>query len=107
MRVANDKRGGLPMVLQLNLTPDLEERLRDEATKRGKSEDETAVQLLEEKLPVSEKAIAAADFFLKLADEIDQMSDEECAENEAILRAIDENRPHRKLFTKILADEKS
>ena len=96
------------MVLQLTLTPDLEKRLQAEATKRGKREDETAVQLLEErlpekKLPSMDKANAAADMLLRWADEIDQMSDEEAAENVAILAAIDENRPHRKLFTKILA----
>lgn len=81
-----------------------------ESPSRGSNEAwptrETAVQLLEEKLPVSDKANAAADMFLRWADEMDQMSDEECAENRAILAAIDENRPHRKLFTKILADEK-
>lgn len=93
------------MVLQLTITPDLEKRLRLEAAERGKSVDETAIQLLEEKLQALDKANAAADMLQKWADEMDQMSDEECAENAAILAAIDENRPHRQLFTKILAGE--
>jgi hypothetical protein len=100
--------GGFDMVLQLTLTPDLEKRLQAEATRRGKREDETAVQLLEEKLPLADKTKAAVEWLLNWADEVDRMSDEEAAENEAILVAIDEDRlSDRKLFTKILASKPS
>jgi hypothetical protein len=94
------------MILQLIITPDLESRLRLEASRRGQREDETAIQLLDERLSAVDKANSAADWLLQLADEADRMSDEEAAENEAVLRAIDEDRlSDRKLFTDYLTDE--
>lgn len=88
------------MTLQLSLPPDLENRLKLAASKNGKPADEFAVQVLDANLPRTQSNLAAAQMLLDWANQIDAMTDEESAENERILRAIDEDRlSDRKLFT--------
>jgi hypothetical protein len=82
--------GDEPMTFQLSLPPDLEKRLHLAASKNGKPAEQYAVQLLEENTP-SEKNLAAIEMLEAWAKEDEAMSDEESAENEAILRAINEN----------------
>jgi hypothetical protein len=96
------------MTLQLTLPTELEKRLRLAASKNGKPAEQYAVQLLEEGLPLTEKQLAACRMLRAWAKEAEAMTDEESAENEAILRAIDEDRlSDRKLFTDILNDKSS
>ncbi|MCE9534273.1 MAG: hypothetical protein K8T89_24605 [Planctomycetes bacterium] len=122
------------MAIQLSLSSDLETRLHAAASDEGMSAEQYAVEAIEEKLPVSEspavgnhaftagngkpatlpeekpplsaKTLAAIAMLKAWAKEAEEMTDEESAENEAILRAIDENRlSDRKLFTEILSDK--
>jgi hypothetical protein len=94
------------MTLQLSLPPDLENRLRIAATKKGQPADKFAVQVLDENLPPPESHLAAVQMLLDWAKEDEGMSDEESAENEKILRAIDEDRmSDRKLFAHLLKDK--
>ena len=96
------------MTLQLSLPPNLESRLNSAASVRGKSADQLAVQILDENLPPSEKNLAAARMLLTWAKEDAAMSDSESAANEAILRAIDEDRlSDRKLFPHLTAEKPS
>jgi hypothetical protein len=80
------------MTLQLSIPPDLERRLHLAASKKGKPTEQFAVQLLEDNLPPAEKNLAAIEMLQAWAKEDEAMTDEESAENEAILRAINENR---------------
>lgn len=96
------------MTLQLSLPPDLEKRLKSAASQKGKAAELYAVQLLEENLPPTGRNVAAVQMLLAWAKEDESMTDAESAENEAILRAIDEDRlSDRKLFTHLLKDKNS
>jgi hypothetical protein len=87
------------MTLQLSLTPELEKRLTTAASQRGKPAEQYAVQLLDETLPHTERNLGAAQMLLAWATEDESISDAESAENEEILRALDEDRlSDRKLF---------
>lgn len=95
------------MTLQLHLSADLQARLQQEAERRGQSVEAVVLQLLDERLPIvmTEERRAAAIAMLKRWEEEDAaLTEEELAANEEVLRAIDENRPHRKLFADILKD---
>jgi hypothetical protein len=95
------------MSLTLTLPPQLAERLQAEAALRGVSAEEYALRLLDERLPQvwnEERRAAAIAMLKQWAEEDAQMSDEERASNAEVLRAIDEHRPHRKLFTETLKD---
>jgi hypothetical protein len=91
------------MTLQLSLPPDLENRLKMAASKKGKRADEYAVEVLDQNLPQDQPNHAIVQMLLDWAKADEAMSDEESAENEKILRAIDEDRlSDRKLFTHLL-----
>ncbi|HET6881500.1 MAG TPA: hypothetical protein VFI31_15160 [Pirellulales bacterium] len=89
------------MVLTLSLSPDLEDRLRQEAERRGASLDAVTIDLLNQHLPRdSDRRRAAAIALLRTwAEEDAALSDEALAENAAVLRAFDADRTsNRKLF---------
>ncbi len=96
------------MTLQLELPAGLEERLRQEAERCGKPSESVALQLLEEHLPprLSERQAAAIAMLHRWMEEDETLSPEDEAANEAVLRAIDEDRPsYRKLFADELQDD--
>jgi predicted transcriptional regulator len=89
------------MTLQLELPASLEERLRQEAERFGKPSESVALQLLEEHLPprLSERQTAAIAMLHRWMEEDEALSPEEEAANEAVLRALDEDRKgERQLF---------
>ncbi len=95
------------MTFQLNLPAHLEERLRREAERQGLPPDAITLQILDQHLPkpLDERRAAAIAMLQQWMEEDAGLSDEESAENEKILRMIDEDRPsYRKLFTDILKD---
>ncbi len=94
------------MTLRLDLTPELERRLRSEAARRNQAADEVALRLLDQHLPPVDGRSTALSLLKQWAAEDDALTDEECAENAAILRAFDEDRPsYRKLFADILKSD--
>ena len=96
------------MTLQLVLPPDLAERLRQEAERRGQPRESVAMQLLAEHLPppLDERRDAAVAMLNRWGEEDAKLPPEEAAANTAVLRALDEDRPsYRKLFADILKDE--
>jgi hypothetical protein len=102
MNIGNGSKR-ITMTLQLSLTPELEKRLKTAAQRNGQSADQYAVRLLDEHLPPTGPNRAAAQMLLDWAREDAAMTDAESAENEKILRAIDEDRlSDRKLFTQVL-----
>ena len=91
------------MVLNVELTQEIESRLRSEAKRLGITEDALAIRLLDKALPPpelsAEERMERLRVWLKQREEeIDAMTDEELASNEEVFRAIDSHRPHRKLF---------
>jgi hypothetical protein len=95
------------MTLHLTLPAPLEERLRQEAERQGLPPDTVTLQLLDQHLPkhLDDRRSAAAAMLDRWIEEDAALSDEESAENEKVLRMIDEDRPsYRKLFTDILKD---
>jgi hypothetical protein len=97
-----------PMPMQLTLPPQLEERLKREAARRGIPADACALQLLEQHLPapLDDRRAAAVAMLQRWAEEDEALSPEEAAENANMLRLLDEDRPsYRKLFTDILKDD--
>jgi hypothetical protein len=95
------------MSMQLTLPPQLEERLKQEAARRGMTADACANQTLDQHLPpvIDERRAAAIAMLERWAREAENMSEQEAAENAGVLRAIDEDRlSDRKLFTDILKD---
>lgn len=95
------------MTLQLTLSGELEERLRQEAERRGQPTEAVALRLLEEHLPPPLDARRAAAIALlgRWQDEDAALSPEETIANAEVLRALDEDRPsYRKLFTAVLKD---
>ncbi len=96
------------MTLQVNLPTQLEERLRQEAERQGLAPDAVTLQLLDQHLPKpsDDHRAAAIAMLHQWMEEDAALSDEELAENENLLRLIDEDRPsYRKLFTEILKKE--
>lgn len=96
------------MVLKLLLSPEIEDRLRQESDRRGVSLDAVTIELLDKHLPldVDERRAAAVAMLRDWADEDQALSKEALAENAEILRALDQNRcSYRKLFDTIRADE--
>jgi hypothetical protein len=85
------------MTLTLNLPPELEERLTDEARRQGLSADEYALDLLEKHLPPKD---ARAELVALLQSWIDEGDEEEQKETgEYLIQALDEDRlSERKLF---------
>ncbi|HEX5442856.1 MAG TPA: hypothetical protein VFW87_03460 [Pirellulales bacterium] len=96
------------MVLELSLSPELEDRLRQEAQRRGVSLDTVTIELLDKHLPHDDEGrrSAAITMLHDWAREDQSLSDEGAAENASVLRALDEHRPsYRKLFGNILSEE--
>jgi hypothetical protein len=85
------------MSLNLNLMPELEQRLAAEANRRGVSAAECAVRLLDQCLPPSDRAAAVEALVQSWIQEGDE---QEQAETGAyLIRALDEDRmSDRKLF---------
>ena len=95
------------MTFQLSLPAHLEERLRREAERQGLPPDAVTLQILDQHLPkpVDDRRAAAIAMLHQWMEEDATLSDDESAENEEVLRMIDEDRPsYRKLFTDILKD---
>ena len=94
------------MVIHLSLPPNLEERLKQEADRRGLAPDACALQTLEQHLPATlDRQTAALAMLEKWHTEDAALSPEEAAANKAVLRALDEDRPSfRRLFTDILKE---
>lgn len=87
------------MILQLTLPPELEARLRTEATRRGEPADMLAVRLLDQHLPAAERVRAAVEMLTRWADEADELTDEAAAANADVLKMLDTDRPsNRPLF---------
>jgi hypothetical protein len=96
------------MTLQLSLPTELEERLRQEAERRGQPTEAVALRLLDEHLPppLDARRAAAVALLQRWAEEDASLSPEEAAANAEVLRALDEDRPsYRKLFRDILKDD--
>lgn len=95
------------MTLNLSLSPELEDRLRQEAVRRGVSLDVATIELLDEHLPreADARRTAAVAMLRDWADEDQSLSDDDAADNAAVLRALDEHRAsYRKLFKNLLGD---
>jgi hypothetical protein len=97
---------GRSVVIQLNLPKQLEERLKQEAGRRGLAPDACALQTLDQHLPGSaDRQAAALALLQQWSAEDAEMSPEEAAENAAVLRALDEDRlSYRPLFADIFLD---
>ncbi len=93
------------MNLELELPPDIEDRLHAEASRTGDAVDRVAIQLLDRSLPDPDKSDRALNLIAKWMKEDESLSDEEILRHRAVLRAIDDDRPsERKLFEKILEE---
>jgi hypothetical protein len=93
------------MTLHLDLSREVEERLRQEAERRGEPTEAIALQLLEEHLPpaLDARRAAAVAMLGRWQVEDAALSREESTANAEVLRALDEARPsYRKLFTAVL-----
>src|ERR1051325_8957207 len=91
-----------PMTLQITLPPPLEERLRQEAERRGQGQEAVALGVLDRHLPpaLDARRAAAVSLLKGWAEEDDALSAEDLAANAEVLKAVDEDRPsYRKLFT--------
>jgi hypothetical protein len=85
------------MTINIKLTPELEQRLKQEAERRQLSPDQCAADLLEERLLTADRnaqAIAVLQSFIDDGDEQEQRET-----YEFLTKALDEDRPsERKLF---------
>lgn len=89
------------MTLQLTLPPKTEERLAQEAQRRGESSEAVALKLLDEHLPppLDERRTAAMAMFEQWRKEDELATPEEIAQGEELLRNLDEDRlSNRPLF---------
>ena len=85
------------MILTLNLAPDVEQRLIDEAARRGVPPDQCAVQVLDQHLSAPDRR---GQFLAVLRSWMEEEDPEEQTETfEYLVHALDEDRPsQRKLF---------
>jgi hypothetical protein len=95
------------MTIQINLPPEIAERLREEAKRRGETDESVALKVLDRNLPQRPKDPKE---LLQLLEqwkkEVELMTDEEFAENEQIHRNIDAERPEgQKLFPDLCKPE--
>jgi hypothetical protein len=94
------------MPLSLLLPPELEERLREEAARRGLPADVAVLQILDQHLPPAARRAAAVAMLREWAQEDEALTDEQLATNAAVLRDLDASRSSdRSLFSDILKDE--
>jgi len=85
------------MTLNLELTPELEERLRQEASRCGLSIDQYTLKILEQNMPVESHQQQAVDLLQSWIDQGD--AEEQKDTGEYLIRALDEDRlSDRKLF---------
>ena len=83
------------MTLELKMPRELEERLRQEAVRRGEATDAAVLRVLDENLPPAEedRHVTALAMIQKWMEEDAKLTDEELAANAAVLRNLDEDRP--------------
>lgn len=96
------------MTLEIQLPPELEQRLLQEADRCGQPGATVALQLLERHLPlaVDERRAAAVTLLQGWMEEDAALTPEEATANAEVLRLLDEDRPsYRKLFADILKDD--
>jgi hypothetical protein len=96
-----------PMTLQITLPSQLEERLRQEADRRGQGQETVALGVLDAHLPpaLDARRAAAVSLLRGWAEEDESLSADEMAANADVLRALDKDRPSfRKLFPDLLED---
>ncbi len=89
------------MTLQLTLCPELQERLRQEAERRGQSAESVVLRLLDEHLPppLDARRAAAIALLKQWMEEDAALTPEEEAANEEFLRSLDASRTsNRPLF---------
>ncbi len=89
------------MSIQITLPLQLEERLRQEAERRGQREETVALRVLDEHLPpaLDARRAAAIAMLKNWTKEDESLSEEELAANREVLKAVDEDRPsYRQLF---------
>ena len=87
------------MPITLDLPAELEDRLRQEAARRGVPAETYALQVLAQHLPPADRAAALHELFAQWEAEDQAITPEEEAEAEAFFKALDEDRPsYRKLF---------
>jgi hypothetical protein len=91
------------MMLNVELPPVVEDRLRSEAERLGVPRDTLAARLLENGLPEpelspEEKKVKLLALLKQWEEEAELMTEEEEESNEDLFRAIDSHRPHRRLF---------
>lgn len=97
------------MTIQLTLPLDLEQRLRQEAERRGQPTESVALGLLDQHLPppLDERRAAAIAMLHGWMAEDAALSAEDETANAEVLRRLDEDRPsYRKLFNAILKDDR-
>ena len=87
------------MTLTLELTPELQDRLKVQAKQRGMSERELALDLLKRHLPPIERKQRLNALLDSIVEESRSSTESESEESEATLKAIDEDRTSdRKLY---------
>jgi hypothetical protein len=85
------------MTLVLNIPPDLEERLAEEARRAGISTADYAVRALERQIPTGDRSAKLVALLQSWIDAPD--ADEQKETGDFLVRALDEDRPsERKLF---------
>jgi hypothetical protein len=85
------------MTLKLQLPPDLEQRLTEEADRSGMLADQYTLRLLETSLPPKGRRDQLIDVLQSWMDDDD--AEEQRATGEYLIQALDEDRPSdRKLF---------
>lgn len=92
------------MTLQVNLTPELEERLRHEAERNGEPEAECIVRILDAHLPTATRQAQAVALLQSWLDGKD--ADDQRETGDYLVRVLDEDRlSERKLFPPELKDQ--
>lgn len=97
------------MTLNITLPSKLQERLQQEAERRGQGQEAVALRVLDEHLPpaLDSRKAAAISLLRTWAEQDETLAPEELAANAEVLRALDEDRPsYRKLFPDLLENEK-
>jgi len=85
------------MTLNVDLTPELEERLRHEAERNGVPEAECIVRILDAHLPSASRRAQAVALLQSWIDGKD--ADDQCETGDYLVRVLDEDRlSDRKLF---------
>ena len=85
------------MTLSIKLTPELEQRLKQEAQKRRLSADECALELIKAQLPAGDRRAQVVAELQALYDEGDEQDQRETGD--FLIKALDEDRlSDRKLF---------